>query len=351
MRKNFDEFFEKNTFQLGIVYGWQRLIPDEMISQFPQGLFGFHASPERLPRGRGRSPLNWGMILGKTALYNHCFKYNSHADAGDIYSITAFEITQHDTILTLLYKSLLIAKKEIVRLIDDVNKGTLTLSPQKGEPSFFEKRTEEDGLIDFKTGITADIINLIRGVTTPFHGAYCFKENAQKIVIFEAWAFDHVMDFSKYKPGQVIDNIYNLPVVKTTDGSIIIKKYEGEVLMPNEQLISQNKRLPSSSSGITLIEVMLIAMLLAILSAIIFRVYSDKSEHHKLTPAEVTILTIKNAMMFYKLDNGVYPTDEQGISALVIKPTTKPIPLHWSNYLKTIPRDEEGHPYFYPSSY
>ena len=231
-----DNFFEHHEFELGIVYGWQRLIPEYIINKFNQGLFGFHASPDLLPKGRGRSPLNWSIILGKTALYNHLFKYAGDADAGDIYSVTQFEITPHDTILTLLYKSLLIAKKETLRLIHDANAGVVSLTPQRGESYFFPKRSAQDGLIHFETSSTDDIVNLIRGVTKPFSGAFCFTDRGTKITIFEAWAFDALIDFSSYQPGDVIDNLYNMPVVKTMDGSIILKHYEGDTLKPNDRL-------------------------------------------------------------------------------------------------------------------
>ena len=233
-----DDFFDKNAFELGIVYGWQRLIPEYIINKFKDGLFGFHASPDLLPKGRGRSPLNWGVILGKTKLYNHLFKYAPEADAGDVYSITPFMITPHDTVLTLLYKSLFIAKQETVRLIHDINAGNFTLTPQTGASYFFPKRSPKDGLIDFKTSSTDDIVNLVRGVTKPFPGAYCFTDQGEKIVVFEAWAFDDIMDFSRFEPGEVIDNLYKMPVVKTVDGSLIIKQYEGRALYPKDRLVS-----------------------------------------------------------------------------------------------------------------
>lgn len=233
-----DDFFQKNKFEIGLVYGWQRLIPEKIMTKFSKGLFGFHASPDVLPKGRGRSPLNWAIILGKTTLYNHFFRYVSEADAGDIYSITEFEITPHDTILTLLYKSLLIAKKEIVQLIHDANAGILQLTPQSGDSYSFKKRSPKDGLICFETNSTKDIVNLIRAVTKPFPGAFCFTEQGQKIIVWEAWAFDGFIDFSNYQLGEVIDNLYDMPVIKTKDGSIILKDYEGDILKPKDKLVS-----------------------------------------------------------------------------------------------------------------
>ena len=102
-----------------------------------------------------------------------------------------------------------------------------------------------------------------------------------------------------------------------------------------------------SSQGITLIEVMLIAVVLAIVTAIVFRIYLIRSAAHSPNKTSQAILAIENGMKLYKLDNGFYPTTEQGIPALVIKPITKPIPQHWTNYLKTLPKDACGKPFQY----
>ena len=99
------------------------------------------------------------------------------------------------------------------------------------------------------------------------------------------------------------------------------------------------------TDGITLIEMMLLCIMLAIIASIsyvIYHAYSVKQE--KIDQGG---LIISNAIKFYKLDNGFYPTTAQGIAALVIKPTSEPIPEHWRPYLQTIPRDERGKIYHY----
>lgn len=99
--------------------------------------------------------------------------------------------------------------------------------------------------------------------------------------------------------------------------------------------------------GITLIEILLILILLAILTAVIVRIYWEVTAQHTIDKTRQDILTIENGLKFYKLDNGFYPTTAQGIAALVIKPTTPPIPQHWKPYLNAIPVDQQGHPYHY----
>lgn len=103
-------------------------------------------------------------------------------------------------------------------------------------------------------------------------------------------------------------------------------------------------------TGFTLIEAMLVLMLLVILvSGIIpFIFYTHEP---KLSEAErndqQNILIIKNALNFYKLDNGFYPGNDQGLEALVSKPDNPPVPQHWIQYLPQLPVDQWGQKYQY----
>jgi general secretion pathway protein G len=99
--------------------------------------------------------------------------------------------------------------------------------------------------------------------------------------------------------------------------------------------------------GFTLIETLIALMLLAIVTSIGLRIYWDWFDTPLFDKKTQVIMMIQNGMKLYKLDNGFYPTTEQGISALVTKPTTKPIPQHWTPYLKKIPLDQKGNPYKY----
>ena len=60
--------------------GWQRLFPEWFLDSLSIGAFGMHGSAEHLPRGRGRSPMNWSLIEGRDRFYTSLFKY----DAGSI---------------------------------------------------------------------------------------------------------------------------------------------------------------------------------------------------------------------------------------------------------------------------
>jgi len=101
--------------------------------------------------------------------------------------------------------------------------------------------------------------------------------------------------------------------------------------------------------GFTLIEIMVVVIILAILAAIIVPKIMDRPAQARMVKVKQDITAIENALSLYKLDNGIYPTTDQGLKALTRAPTTDPIPQNFANggYLKESPIDPWGHPYQY----
>ncbi len=221
------DFFQKHKFDLGIVVGWQRLIPQEILDCFKIGIFGFHASPIGLPYGKGRSPANWSLILGFNHVFNHFFKYDSKADNGEIYKNKKINILPWDNIKSLKEKILLDQINSIKDLIRDYNNNNIKLSEQNKSifESFFPKRSLKDGKINF-TNTTENIYNLIRGCSYPFPGAFVDYNN-NNITIWEAYPFSYEDLFPNSKVGQIV-KIYDDKsfIFKTIDGSILVKKWE-----------------------------------------------------------------------------------------------------------------------------
>lgn len=104
-----------------------------------------------------------------------------------------------------------------------------------------------------------------------------------------------------------------------------------------------------NARGFTLIEVMVVVVILGILAAIIVPQIMSRPDQAKVVKAQQDILSIENALDLYKLDNGFYPTTDQGLQALVKKPSTEPMPGHWKQggYLKRLPEDPWGNAYQY----
>jgi general secretion pathway protein G len=101
--------------------------------------------------------------------------------------------------------------------------------------------------------------------------------------------------------------------------------------------------------GFTIIEVMVVVVIIGILAAIIVPKIMSRPEEARLVKVKQDILAIQAALDLYKLDNSIYPTTEQGLKALVEKPTIPPIPRGWKSdgYLHEVPVDPWGAPYQY----
>ncbi len=103
--------------------------------------------------------------------------------------------------------------------------------------------------------------------------------------------------------------------------------------------------------GFTLIELMLVIMIIATLAALVVPKFTGRAEQAKVTAAQSDIqVNIPTALDLYELDNGFYPSTEQGLAALREQPSTAPVPAKWSGpYLKRKPLDPWGNAYHYQS--
>jgi general secretion pathway protein G len=107
----------------------------------------------------------------------------------------------------------------------------------------------------------------------------------------------------------------------------------------------------SKFSGFTLIEVMVVVVILSILAAIVVPKIMDRPEQARITKAKSDIRALEAALNLYRLDNMTYPTTDQGLEALVTKPTDSPEPRNWKEggYLDRLPTDPWGNTYMYLS--
>jgi len=103
--------------------------------------------------------------------------------------------------------------------------------------------------------------------------------------------------------------------------------------------------------GFTFIEIMVVVAILAILAALVVPRIMGRTDDAKRTAAKVQIRNIEGALQLYKLDNGVYPSTEQGLKALIEKPAVGVVPKKWKigGYLPNLPEDPWGNSYKYLS--
>ena len=101
------------------------------------------------------------------------------------------------------------------------------------------------------------------------------------------------------------------------------------------------------SAGFTLIELMVVLVIIGVLAALIVPNVLNRADDARATAAKTDVNNLMQALKLYKLDNQRYPTAEQGLPALLVKPTTGPIPINWKSYVDKLPNDPWGRPYQY----
>jgi methionyl-tRNA formyltransferase len=220
------EVLKEIEIRLLLVIGWQRLIPEWLLETLAIGAFGMHGSSHALPYGRGRSPMNWSLIQNRTSFISNLFKYSPGVDDGDILDTQVFDINPFDNAKTMHYKSTMAMTGLLKKHLNQILNNEFELRKQMNiNPTYYPKRTEEDGIIFWDKG-SIEIYNLVRAVTRPFHGAFTFyKEN--KIMVWNGYPFDSRLFDPYILPGTILHLFSNGDIIlKTGDGSFIITEYE-----------------------------------------------------------------------------------------------------------------------------
>ena len=116
---------------------------------------------------------------------------------------------------------------------------------------------------------------------------------------------------------------------------------------------AEKNRLITDIRGFSLIELMVVIVILGILAMYIGPKLMGRTEQAKETQARVQMEALETALKLYKLDNGMYPSTEQGLAALVEQPETGNIPKKWrkGGYLEKgkVPQDPWGNDFIYVS--
>lgn len=209
-----------------LVIGWQRLIPEWFLDRLPRGAFGMHGSAEPLPRGRGRSPLNWALAEGRTSFLTHLFRYDDGADSGAVVGRQRFDITPWDDCETLHFKNRMSMTRLLDRHLGSILDGTVAPVPQDPgiEPTYLPKRTDEDGRIRWTDMTMSRLHDHIRCQTHPFPGAFShLNGDSERFHFWRGQPFDtHLTDLDT-RPGTVVERFY--------DGSFLVSTWDGSVLV------------------------------------------------------------------------------------------------------------------------
>lgn len=118
------------------------------------------------------------------------------------------------------------------------------------------------------------------------------------------------------------------------------------------QTVQPRTRAPSRMQrGFTLIEIMVVVVIMGILAALVVPKLMGRTDDARIIAARQDIATVMQALKLYRLDNQRYPTTEQGLQALLTKPTSGPVSDGWKagGYIDKLPKDPWGNGYLYLS--
>ena len=197
---------------------YRYLIPDSVLALARIGAFNMHGS--LLPAYRGRAPVNWMLVNGECEAGVTLHHMAARADAGDIVAQRAVPITDDDNALTLYHKLVPLGVDLITAMHPRIVDGTAPRRKQDiSKGSYFGRRKPEDGRIDWRWPARR-IFNLVRAVTHPYPGAFCFAGGQKLLVWKTAIAAERG---NRGAPGQMVG--------ESADGAVEIAAGEGSVIV------------------------------------------------------------------------------------------------------------------------
>ena len=219
-----ERFFRDQRFDLLIQGGWQRLFPAEVLNKLSVGALGLHGSADLLPKGRGRSPMNWSLIEGRKRFLMHLFMIKPGVDNGDVIGIQEFDITVFDDIETLYFKYNLVYRSLLLEHLPAIISGEVETVPQVGKPSYYPKRIPEDGRIDWENMDVWEVHNFIRAQTRPYPGAFGLVGD-RDITIWKARPFDTRIRYDGVAYGQVVERFGNRLLINCRGGILLVDEW------------------------------------------------------------------------------------------------------------------------------
>ena len=204
---------------------YRYLIPESVLAMARLGAFNMHGS--LLPAYRGRAPVNWMLVNGEREAGVTLHQMVARADAGDIVGQRAVAIDDSDNALTLYRKLVPLG----VELMDEMHPRIVAGNPPRrkmdiSKGSYFGRRKPEDGRIDWRWP-SRRIFNLVRAVTHPYPGAFCFA-GGQKLLVWDARIGAEAG--RRGAPGEIVG--------EAADGALEIAAGEGSVIVRRAQFES-----------------------------------------------------------------------------------------------------------------
>jgi methionyl-tRNA formyltransferase len=219
--------FREQRFDVLVQGGWQRLFPQPILETLRIGAIGVHGSADPLPKGRGRSPLNWSLIEGRRRFVMQLFLITSGVDEGDVFDTETFDITPFDDIETLYFKYGIVLREMHLRSLPRLLSGTADFRPQVGEPSEYPKRTPADARIDWEAMDVWQIYDFVRAQTRPYPGAFG-EIDGQTHRIWRCRVFDTRISYPDAAYGACVERFGERLLVNCRGGLLLIDESDVE---------------------------------------------------------------------------------------------------------------------------
>ena len=207
-----------------LVLGWQRLIPNWLIQHVKIAVLGGHGSADGITAGRGRSPQNWALILGKRSFSIALFKINAGVDSGPVLMERCFNYSVFDDIETSYYKTSWMMSEMIIELLNSNDPKRFIGMPQTGKPTYLPKRTAEDGGIDWLQS-SSRIYDFVRALTKPYPGAFTLADDTT-VAVWHAIPFELPIDLTRFQPGEICQTFQKGNfIVRSGDGLVLVREW------------------------------------------------------------------------------------------------------------------------------
>lgn len=238
------ELLEGLDIDVLLVAGWQRLVPDWLIRHCRVGAVGCHGSADGITRGRGRSPQNWALLLGKEQFEIALFFLDAGVDSGAVIDSRTFPLGEHDDIRTSYCKASWCVAEMFLEALETGRLLHRDAKSQDDEEAYYlPQRLPEDGAIDWWRS-TREICNFVRALTRPYPGAFTPVDGG-RLILWAARPFDTGSSPARGTPGEVLAVLAGGElVVATADGALLVDDYT--VPASDPELPRQGALLPST---------------------------------------------------------------------------------------------------------
>ncbi len=221
---------KKNKIDIILVCGFPYIFKKNIFNLPKIGSINLHGGS--LPKYRGGSPLNWQIINNEKYIGVSAIKIDEGIDTGPIIIQKKFKLNLNDDINTVHIKANkifpILAKNAIMKL---KNKNLIKFQNKK-KNTYFKQRFKKDGKIKLNKMTCLEVFNLIRSVTKPYPGAFCYDKYGKEVILFKSKMGSNSTTIKKI--GKV-DFTKKFPEIKCKKGSIKILK-SSRKLIDNELL-------------------------------------------------------------------------------------------------------------------